>query len=180
MEAVPARPDGCGRHFSRPGRRCAGKQGARSVLPHLETQWFLQPVRFCGGTDLPERVELARYPSRTGYEVAGYQQDPRVLSMSRELTAPRLLGSQQRAENESRGKEWASSDQAGRGLKRGLEGGQRTRQTVCRARASIPPLSSSQRSGRGERVARGTAAESKRRASAEAALAASFRCRRQW
>lgn len=48
-----------------------------SVLPHLETQsvFAAGPV-LPTGTDLPERVELAQHPSRTGYEVLEYQRCP--------------------------------------------------------------------------------------------------------
>lgn len=137
------------KHFSKPVGPCQQREPAPSVLPHLETQsvFAAGPV-LPTGTDLPERVELAQHPSRTGYEVLEYQRCPprpwrerrgrrRMNQAARQDEARRgearrtKRNEEKRKRREKRGEEWGARSQRrvvgvrGRGVGDGGRGGAR-------------------------------------------------------
>lgn len=199
------------KHFSKPVGPCQQREPAPSVLPHLETQsvFAAGPV-LPTGTDLPERVELAQHPSRTGYEVLEYQRCPprpwrerrgrrRMNQAARQDEARRgeadeaKRGEEEEKREERRGVGSAVTEARGGGS-RARSGGwrqgrgeemERGEEEKVEARAlplpsPRPPHSQRWRRGGRKGGRWRTAAESKRRARAESALGPSFRCRRQW
>lgn len=183
------------KHFSKPLiGPCQQREPAR-VLPHLETQsvFAAGPV-LPTGTDLPERVELAQHPSRTGYEVLEYQRcPPRPWNRTtRRMNQAARLGEARRGEEKSGEKRRvvgsAVTEARGGGCGRGVGEGDSEevergepgeRSTSASPSSSLPMLWRGGGEG-GEGRRRGPAAESERGARAESALGPSFRCRRQW
>lgn len=133
-----------------------------SVLPHLETQsvFAAGPV-LPTGTDLPERVELAQHPSRTGYEVLEYQRCPP--RPWRERRGRRRMNQAARQDEERREETRRGEKRRGETrrdeAKRGEEG-REARREVGSAVTETPGGGSRTRSGgrrqrRGEEVERG-------------------------